>query len=397
MIDAKACASMASSPAPYAFTLFVLTALPVSVILDGVDPSHTKESGTRNLDLAADGLNSGGTLLEWFGLLKLGQLDPETDLPVEDNAVITAALVIIIAIFVITCLEQADTRLQPSPDPDTGEEFRSTASNFDDLRAQSLRVSEPAARQWSGWAAEAFTEHNDAQRVRLQQMADADNQLAAAVHAQAAQVNRAREEVAGAKLVLATAIPGAALLYKVNPWASVVWQIVCGVAAITEVVTAYVNLHDKSEHNADRMGKATALYTEVQQSAHAAIPPDFALPEATASFSAPPAASPASSGGPAPQTAVHDAASPTAAPDQRQTLAAAPLVMPARLAATTPLGRASTRPPHATHRKATTALADPLPSVDDAGVGEQSVEPQAPAVPVEAVSQAAIQPPALPH
>ncbi|MBY0443508.1 MAG: hypothetical protein K2Q25_15470, partial [Mycobacteriaceae bacterium] len=287
-----------SATATGAFTLFVLTALPVSIILDGVESSHTKDSLTRNLDFAADGLNSGGYLLEWYALANHGNSANKN----ANDAAIAAGFIIIIAIFVITCMEQADTQLQPSPDPDQGEEFRAAALQFDDLRGQVLHVPQPKAGQWSGWAAEGFTDSTDAQRVRLQQMADADNQVADTLQTQAHQVTQARREVAGAKLVLAMAIPGAAALYKVNPWASTVWQLVCGVVAISQVVTAYVNLHDQSQQNAIKINKATAVYTQVQQSAQAAAPSTAATWETTGSAS-PPAPSNAAPGRPTPVTA----------------------------------------------------------------------------------------------
>lgn len=368
-----------STTALYAFTLFVLTALPVSIILDGAESSHTKDSLTRNLDFAADGLNSGGYLLEWYGLLNANVAGGQQN---SDLAAMAAAF-IIIAIFVITCLEQADTQLQPSPDPDQGEEFRAAALQFDDLRGQVLHVPQPTADQWSGWAAEGFTDSNDAQRARLQQMADADNQVATTLRTQAAQVTQARREVAGAKLVLATAIPGAAALYKLNPWASTVWQLVCGVAAITEVVTAYVNLHDKSQHNATEVNKATAVYTQVQQSARAATPSAAAQSEIIAST---PSLSPTSPNTTTPGSTFRAADSQTAESTQQQTPATAPPSIPTGRG----LGprRVTALPTHSTNRKTATAQTDPAESIQDAEAAEQSAEPQPQGVPIDPVQPA---------
>lgn len=353
--------------AELAFVLFAFLALPAVAIADGVDSTTTQDSLTRTLNLAADGGIGASTLVEWWGLSKMADAqEAKRKLTDEENATICAGLIIIAAIFVITCLQEADTSLQPSPDPNMGDEFHEGGTKLEAIDHSVLRQATPGAGQWSGQVADAVTDQTDAQRLRLQQMTQADTRVAGILQTQADEVTQARRWVAGARLTLSAAIPGAAVLYKLDPWASVLWQFSMCVAAIAEVVIAYLRLGRKSQQNAKEINDVTAIYREVHQSAAAAVSPGPAL-----TATSPPAASAnldVDTSGAAGWT-FGTATQQAGLPFKPQLAPAAETLLPAGTRVGQTLGQTAQLARPAARKKAATEETTPAPDVDSAGAG----------------------------
>lgn len=254
--------------------LFTLIGPAVMGLIDLVDAANSTNTTAGKIDIGADVLEISQIPAEYYAWYYLKR-DPTAYK--TNTATISMCAVIAFGLLTITILEHINKPSPSNDEPDSGDAFRNGAAQFEEIRS-SLPASKPA--EWSGPAATDLTARIAAQQDRAALVAQADVLLADTTDTQARQVAFKRNLVAGAKITLAAAIPGAVALWNtVSSTASLRWQLTCTVGAVIEVVVAYTMLVEDGHKTSDNAQKATAIYQQVYEDATAAVPPDWGLIE----------------------------------------------------------------------------------------------------------------------